>query len=107
MEAHTRSKSKSSLTIREMVIFALLGALMFASKWITEILPNIHLLGVCVIRKLVQIFDNEYADHRDQHHRDVVRIPKISYKGMGGIYNKFELYGAGDRVYQRPASAGI
>ena len=31
---------------REMVLFAMLGALMFASKIIMEALPNIHLLGM-------------------------------------------------------------
>lgn len=33
----------------ELVLFAMLGALMFASKVIMEILPNIHLLGMFVI----------------------------------------------------------
>lgn len=34
------------LTIRELVTFALLGTLMFASKQVMEFLPNVHLLGV-------------------------------------------------------------
>lgn len=37
------------LTIREVVVFGMLGALMYASKLIMEILPNVHLLGVFVI----------------------------------------------------------
>ena len=37
------------LTIREMAVFAMLGALMYASKMITEVAPNVHLLGVCTI----------------------------------------------------------
>lgn len=37
------------LTIRETAIFGMLGALMYASKMLMEILPNIHLLGVFTI----------------------------------------------------------
>lgn len=37
------------LTIREMAIFSMLGALMFASKMVMEWAPNIHLLGVFTI----------------------------------------------------------
>lgn len=37
------------LRIREMAVFGMLGALMYASKMIMEIAPNIHLLGVFTI----------------------------------------------------------
>lgn len=37
------------LRIREIVIFGMLGALMFASKVAMEALPNVHLLGVFTI----------------------------------------------------------
>lgn len=37
------------LTIREMAIFSMLGALMYVSKMIMEWAPNIHLLGVFTI----------------------------------------------------------
>lgn len=37
------------LTIRETVVFGMLGALMYASKIVMELLPNIHLLGVFTI----------------------------------------------------------
>lgn len=37
------------LNIREITIFAMLGSLMYASKIIMEITPNIHLLGVFTI----------------------------------------------------------
>lgn len=33
------------LNIKEMVVFAMLGAVMYASKVLMEVLPNIHLLG--------------------------------------------------------------
>ena len=34
------------LTVRETAIFAMLGSVMYASKLIMEIFPNVHLLGV-------------------------------------------------------------
>ena len=34
------------LTVREIAIFGMLGALMYASKVIMELLPNVHLLGM-------------------------------------------------------------
>lgn len=37
------------LTIREIAIFGMLGAVMYASKMIMELIPNIHLLGVFTI----------------------------------------------------------
>lgn len=40
------STPSAKLSIREMCVFAMLGALMFASKIIMEVLPNIHILGM-------------------------------------------------------------
>ena len=37
------------LNIKEATIFAMLGALMYASKVIMDILPNIHLIGVFIV----------------------------------------------------------
>lgn len=37
------------LTVKEIAVFGLLGAVMYASKMLMEILPNIHLLGVFTI----------------------------------------------------------
>ena len=37
------------LTIREMAVFSMLGAVMYASKIVMEFAPNIHLLGVFTI----------------------------------------------------------
>lgn len=39
-------KREPRLDLRHLVIFSMLGALMFASKQVTENLPNIHLLGM-------------------------------------------------------------
>lgn len=37
------------LTLKEAVIFGMLGAVMYASKVIMEVLPNIHLIGVFIV----------------------------------------------------------
>ncbi|MBQ8826413.1 MAG: hypothetical protein IJ007_04920, partial [Oscillospiraceae bacterium] len=37
------------LTVREMAVFAMLGALIYASKMVMEFLPNVHLIGVFTI----------------------------------------------------------
>ena len=37
------------LTTKEITVFAMLGALMYASKVIMELVPNIHLLGVFTV----------------------------------------------------------
>jgi len=37
------------LTAREITVFAMLGAIMFASKLLMEFAPNIHLLGVFTV----------------------------------------------------------
>lgn len=37
------------LTIREIAVFGMLGAVMYASKIIMELLPNIHLLGIFTV----------------------------------------------------------
>ncbi len=37
------------LTIREIAVFGMLGALMYASKMIMEVAPNVHLLGTFTI----------------------------------------------------------
>ena len=42
-------QSKKKLTIFEMALFAMYAALMVASKYAMEILPNIHLLGMFIV----------------------------------------------------------
>ena len=42
-------RDKKHLSIREICLFAILGALMFVSKIVMEALPNIHLLGMLTI----------------------------------------------------------
>lgn len=40
---------KSKLSVRQIAVFGMLGALMYASKVLMELLPNIHLIGVFVV----------------------------------------------------------
>lgn len=40
------SNPNNKITVRELVIFAMLGSIMYVSKIIMEMLPNIHLLGM-------------------------------------------------------------
>lgn len=49
----SRPKGKPFLSAREIAIFAMLAALMFASKKIMEALPNIHLLGLFIVAMTV------------------------------------------------------
>ncbi len=37
------------LSVREVAIFGMFGALIFASKMLMEVLPNIHLIGVFIV----------------------------------------------------------
>lgn len=37
------------LSVKEMAVFSILGTMMYASKIIMEVVPNVHLLGVFVI----------------------------------------------------------
>ena len=54
MVQNTPSRLKNKvLTVRETVIFAMLGALMFISDILMEALPNIHLLGVFIVATTV------------------------------------------------------
>lgn len=41
--------NKAKLTVREIAIFGMLGAVMYASKVLMEFLPNVHLLGVFIV----------------------------------------------------------
>ena len=47
------SKQSKKASVKEIAIFGMLGALMYASKVIMEFLPNIHLIGVFVVASTV------------------------------------------------------
>ncbi len=48
-EAATLKKPKQALTVHEITVFAMLGALMYCSKLLLEWAPNIHLLALFII----------------------------------------------------------
>ena len=71
--------TKHSSKIRELVIFAMLGTLMFVSKLLMEILPNIHLLGMFTITYTV-VF------------RLKALIPIYVYVMLNGLYAGFSVW---------------
>lgn len=74
------SKKKNAfLDLRHMVIFSMLGTVMFASKVIMELLPNIHLLGM-----LTMVYTLVY--------RKCALIPIYIYVLLNGIYAGFAVW---------------
>lgn len=47
--APNKTPSKNTLTVPEIALFAMLGALMFGAQVVMEVLPNVHLSGMFVI----------------------------------------------------------
>jgi len=72
-------RSKVSLQIREMVVFAMLGTVMFCSKIIMEVLPNIHLLGMFTMTYTI-VF------------RKKALIPIYIYVMINGLYAGFSMW---------------
>ena len=75
---HSRSKSKA-LTVRETVLFAMLGALMFASDIAMEALPNIHVVGVFIVAITVA-------------YRWKALYPLYIYVFLNGLYAGFSMW---------------
>ena len=72
-------KRKAWLSIGEIVIFPMLGAVMFCSKIIMELLPNIHLLGMFTITYTL-VF------------RKKALIPIYIYVLLNGLYAGFSTW---------------
>lgn len=72
-------KRVSPLTLRELIVFAMLGTLMFCSKIIMELLPNIHLLGMFTMT-FTLVF------------RIKALIPIYVYVMLNGLYAGFSLW---------------
>lgn len=49
----TKDKNKVKITAYEMAVFSMLGALMYVSKLLTDVLPNIHLVGVFIVSSTI------------------------------------------------------
>ena len=69
----------SPLQIREMIVFAMLGTIMFCSKILLEVLPNIHLLGMLTMTYTV-VF------------RRKALIPIYIYVMLNGLYAGFNVW---------------
>ena len=67
-------------TTREITIFAMLGAVMYASKLLMEVAPNIHLLGVFTIAFTVV-------------YRKKALYPIYIYVILNGIFSGFAVWG--------------
>lgn len=67
------------LKVRELVVFGMLGALMYASKMLMEIAPNIHLLGVFTIAFTVV-------------YRKKALYPIYTYILLNGIFSGFAMW---------------
>ena len=76
MSLSTRNKG---LSVREMVVFSMLGAIMFLSKILMEAIPNIHLLGT-----LTMTYTLAY--------RKKALIPLYIYVFLNGMYAGFALW---------------
>lgn len=72
-------QSKKKLTIFEMALFAMYAALMVASKYAMEILPNIHLLGMFIV-----LFTYIY--------RVKALIPIYIFVGVTGLIAGFDMW---------------
>ncbi len=72
-------KTTNGISVREMAIFSMLGALMFCSKIIMEVLPNIHLLGM-----FIMVFTLVY--------RVKALVPIYLFVFMTGLYGGFGLW---------------
>ena len=70
---------KRRISVRDMAIFSMLGALMFCSKVIMDALPNIHLLGM-----FIMVYTLVY--------RTKALIPIYIFVFMTGLYGGFGLW---------------
>lgn len=67
------------LTVRETAVFGMLGALMYASKIIMEVAPNVHLLGVFTIAITVV-------------YRKKALYPIYTYVLLNGMFSGFAIW---------------
>ena len=77
------------LTVREVVIFAMLGALMFVSKVVMEFIPNVHLLGTFIVTFTIT-------------YRKKALIPIFLYVFANGFHEGFSPFGWLPEIYIWP-----
>lgn len=73
------TRSKTRLTLFELLLFAMLGALMFVSKLFMEFLPNVHPLGM-----LTMVYTLTF--------RKKALVPIYCYVLLQGIYAGFNVW---------------
>ena len=73
------SRQKHLQWLKELILFAMLGALMFNSKIIMELIPNVHLLGMLTMTYTV-VFGKKAL------------IPVYIYVMLNGLYGGFNLW---------------
>ena len=72
-------RNRTNLSIKEICLFGILGALMFVSKIVMEALPNIHLLGMLTITYTI-VF------------RKKALIPIYTYVLLNGLFAGFNAW---------------
>lgn len=73
------SRKKRWLTVREMAVFSMLGAVMFCSKLLLEWAPNIHLLALFIITFTVV-------------YRAKALVPIYVFVLLAGVYGGFNVW---------------
>lgn len=71
--------ARNKLTIREMALFSMFGALMYVSKLLMEFLPNIHLIGMFIVLLTVL-------------YRKKALIPIYIFVFLTGLFNGFGVW---------------
>ena len=67
------------LTVKELTTFAMLGAIMYVSKMVMELVPNVHLLGAFIVSYTVV-------------YRKKALYPIYTFVLITGIYSGFALW---------------
>ena len=73
------SFARNKLSIREMALFSMFGALMYVSKLLMEFLPNIHLIGMFIVLLTVL-------------YRKKALIPIYIFVFLTGLFNGFGVW---------------
>ena len=72
-------KSKKYQQLVDLIVFAMLGVIMFISKYLTDLLPNIHFLGMLTMTYTIV-------------YRKKALIPIYVFVMLMGIFNGFNLW---------------
>lgn len=79
MPAPRRKRTKRWLTVREMTVFSMLGAILFCSKLLMEWAPNVHFIALFIIT-----FTRVY--------RAKALIPVYVFVFLTGVYGGFNVW---------------